>query len=173
MGITSVTLGKISALKCGGGWFPLLKKARVRLFNALYESITITYSVLFGLKSDYNYPLIQLMGLPWSHCESALAVRITKGTGSQNIRLHVSFSLKNVSDNSGFKPVTPLPGRHVGNLELVGMRLREGSCFTLVCLCLASCYWHLSQSYIHVFLFFSPFLGNMEVGSVGTLSNWL
>lgn len=72
------------------------------------------------------------MGLPGSHCESALAVRITKVTGSQNIHLHVSFSLKDVSDNSCFEPITPLPGRQIGNWGLVGMRLGEGSCFILV-----------------------------------------
>lgn len=58
-----------------------------------------------------TYPLMQPMVLPGSHCESTLAVRITKVTGSQSIHLHASFSLKNVSDNSCFEPITPLPGR--------------------------------------------------------------
>lgn len=57
-------------------------------------------------------PFIQPMGLPGSHCESPLAVRITKKTTSQNIQLHVSFNLKNVSDNSCFEPISPLPSRH-------------------------------------------------------------
>lgn len=118
--------------------------------------------------------MIQLPGLPGSRCESALAVRITKVTGSQNIHLPVSFSLKmyliiHVS-NRELPCLVDIRELGVGRDE-TGRRDPALFCLSVLSYLLLAL---IAELWMYSYSSGFPCLGKEEADRVGTLpDNWL